>query len=128
MNAPLIFVARLDGYVRGFYDKASHTIWIDDRLTPRQYRCTEAHELIHAERGDVDPGEPVARAKQETLVHREAARRLIPIDQLGDAIAWTEEANELAECLNVDLVTLQARLDALTQAEVSYLHQIAVRR
>jgi len=119
---------RLPDKVRGLYDAVTHTVWLDNRLTRVQRRCTLEHELVHAERGDTALPDPVANAKQEQLVHREASRRLIPIDQLGDALKWTIEARELAECLEVDLPTLQTRLDALGAAERAYLEEIARRR
>ena len=128
MRGPHVRITRLPDEVMGCYDAASNVVWLDDRLSRQEHRCTLEHELVHAERGDTALPDPVANAKQEQLVHREASRRLIPIDQLGDALKWTIEARELAECLEVDLPTLQARLDALDAAERAHLEQIAARR
>lgn len=119
---------RLPDKVRGLYDALTHTVWIDSRLTRVQRRCTLEHELVHAERGDTALPDPVANTKQEQLVHREASRRLISIDQLAEAISWATEACELAECLDVDLPTLQTRLDVLSAAERAHLEQIAAAR
>ena len=112
----------------GCYDASTDTIWLDDRLTGPEHRCTLAHELVHAERQDQPLGNPDLSAKREVVVHREAARRLISVDQLADAVAWAAEARELADCLDVDLPTLQARLDVLSDAERDYLETITSRR
>lgn len=128
MRGPHIRITRLPDEFLGCYDSSSNVVWLDDRLTPAERRCTLEHELVHAERGDTALPDRVANAKQEQLVHREASRRLIPIDQLGDALRWTIEARELAECLEVDLATLQTRLNALGAAERAYLEEIASRR
>lgn len=113
---------------RGLYDVVTNTIWLDRRLTRAERRCTIAHELIHAERRDVRLDNRYLSAKQERLVHREASQRLIELQDLAEAIRWTTEASELAECLDVDLVTLQTRLDALSHAERALLEQIAAAR
>lgn len=124
MQTPRVINTELPEQVRGVYDVATHTVWLERRLTQRERRCTLEHELVHAERGDAPLADPVANAKQEQLVHREAARRLIPVEHLADALRWAIEARELAECLDVDLPTLQARLDALNTAEREHLEQI----
>lgn len=111
--------------IRGLYDAVTHTIWLDSALTRVERRCTLAHELVHAERRDVRIADPVLNGRQEIVVHREAARRLISVDQLAEAIVWAVEARELAECLDVDLPTLQARLETLNARERGYLEQIA---
>ncbi len=61
-------------------------------------------------------------------MEREAVRRLIPVDQSADVLRWAIEARELAECLDVDLPTLQARLDYLSDHERNYLEEVAAPR
>lgn len=43
-----IIETALDGNYMGYYDNATRTIIVDNTLNPTQYRCTLAHELIHA--------------------------------------------------------------------------------
>lgn len=50
-----------------------------------------------------------------------AARRLIPLGALGEALAWSLDAHTVADELDVDLPTLHARLAALRPAERTYL-------
>jgi hypothetical protein len=126
MNAqPRIVTTRLPDHLYGCYDAHSDTIWVDDRLTPAERRCTLTHEHIHAERGDTALADRVLEAKQERAVHQEAARRLVSVDDLAEALKWAVDAREIAACLDVDLPTLQARLDLLNEYESAYLREIA---
>ena len=78
-----------------------------------QRRCTIAHELAHVElghRNGCDDGE-------EVQATRLAARWLVGMDDLLDALRWAEELEEVAECLWVDEPTLLARLDGLDADE-----------
>lgn len=86
--------------------------------TVAQQRCTLAHELVHLERGIGDSGPWSDR--EERLVHREAARRLIGLTELCDAVAaagGTDDLAALAHTLDVDGETLSCRLEALSAAE-----------
>lgn len=96
-------------------------IVIDDRLDRVQRRCALEHELQHAEAGDCritgtpDAARLTARRERETDAR--AARRLIDVDELADALAWALCVEELAEVLDVDVRTARARVLALTEAE-----------
>lgn len=67
-------------------------ITIDARAGRRERSALLAHELIHAERGI---GHPVATAatmqREEAIVRRETARRLVPPDELADLVARRSE-------------------------------------
>lgn len=102
----------------GTWDNARAVITLHPAQTQRQRRCTLAHELVHAERGHDGPCSAVV----EQAVHAEAARRLIALDALGEALAFCgEDAYALAEELWVDLDTLHARLNHLHPSERGYL-------
>ena len=101
----------------GLWDEATRTVWLDCGLTGVERRCTLVHELVHAERGDVPCEDPVLAVRQERIVDREAARRLVPVALLADGLRWTVRAEELAAVLEVDLATLRTRLRCLTDAE-----------
>ena len=88
-------------------------IWIDPHQTQVQRRCTLAHELAHIELGHTGGCTPRDEADADAL----AARNLIPLQKLLDALRWSEELEEVAEELAVDMPTLIARLDNLTEAE-----------
>jgi hypothetical protein len=83
-----------------------------------QRRCTLAHEIVHLERGVADCGPWAGR--EELLVHREVARRLVPLPLLSAAVrdlGGQAEVNELALALDVDLDTARCRLGMLSEEE-----------
>ncbi len=83
-----------------------------------QSRCTLAHEIIHLERGIRDCGPWLQR--EERMVHGIAARRLIRIDDLIDAIrhlGGTADRAAMAQILEVDNETLLLRLTELNRLE-----------
>lgn len=86
---------------------------LDPRQSQTQRRCTIAHELAHIELGHTGECTPVEEAQARAL----AARWLIRMEHLLEALAWTENLEELADELWVDLDTLMARLDGLTVEE-----------
>lgn len=104
----------------GHFDFECQQVVITAGMTQAERRCTLTHELIHAERGPCPPGDST---REELAVHREAARRLIDIRKLGEALAWASDQEQAAEELWVDVPTLQTRLDALHPAERAYLRQ-----
>jgi hypothetical protein len=85
-----------------------------------QRRCTLAHEIVHLERGVGNCGPWAAR--EELLVHREVARRLIPVSDLAAAVrslGGSAVLAELAQALEVDVETARLRLDMLTSDELA---------
>lgn len=97
----------------GENDPTTRTIWIDPLAYQAERRCTLQHELEHIRAGDVGP-QPLWREEQ---VRRAAARRLIAIDALVDAVKWAHDREELADDLFVDVETLMCRLEHLHPAE-----------
>lgn len=107
----------------GRYYHEHRTIALASDLTQAQRRSTLAHELVHAERGDVACCSGWHEGKQERRVERTAARRLISVDALVDALLWADDERELAEVLWVDVDTVRARLDGLTAVEKQTIEQ-----
>lgn len=105
---------------RGMCRWNRRTILLDIKLSRIEERCTLAHELVHAERG---PFPRWATAREEAAVNAEAARRLIPLDALGEALAWSLHPTVAAEELDVDPPTLEALLRNLAAAEVEALRR-----
>lgn len=99
-----------------------NTILIDQHQLQVERRSTIAHELVHDERRNF-PADPVLRAREETVVERTAARRLIGFQDLVDALraSSTRFAHELAEHLWVDPPMLHARMADLDPVEVAEL-------
>lgn len=93
-------------------------IELDIRLSERAVRCVLSHEVVHAERG---PFPRRLLSREEEIVSRESARRLIDLHPLGEALAWSLHPHEAADELWVDTNTLDARIRGLSDAERVYL-------
>ncbi|UEA61358.1 hypothetical protein LK459_11405 [Gordonia otitidis] len=81
-----------------------------------QRRSTLAHELVHDERR-VFPVDRVLRAREELTVERIAARRLIQLEALVDALLWARDAHETAAELWVDVPMLVVFVQSMTEDE-----------
>ena len=100
------------------------SIYMDSRQSQRQRRSTLTHELVHLDRGDTT----CQSSRVERAVEAEAARRLIPLDALVDALLWSQDETEMAEELWVDVPTLVARIEGLTEAERDHVEAALARR
>lgn len=103
-------------------------IVLDDRLTQAERRSALAHELEHLVAGDThcDPklhgGARIGRRREKAADHS-AAKRLITLDELADALVWSLDYAEVAEHLHVDQRTVRARIKGLTQDEKNYIER-----
>lgn len=113
MNGVTIRTGRLRDDLMGLWDPDTRTIWLDERLTIPERRSTLEHELVHAERGDGPCATGWHHAKQEDSVDREAARRLISLEDLVYGLLRSQDERELAEVLVVDVDTVLTRLATL---------------
>lgn len=95
------------GYTRG------NRITLDQTMLQDERRCTLAHELEHYRRGHNGCQPPAVEAE----VHQAVARRLIPFDQLFEALRWARNVHELADELWVDEDTVTTRLQHLHPSE-----------
>lgn len=82
----------------------------------KQGRCTITHEMVHVEYGHTS-----CAPDTECFARREAACRLISLDELLDVLSWTHEIEEAADELHVDLATMQDRIQALSADERALL-------
>lgn len=103
----------------GWYDPDEHRITLDRGQSRAQMRCTLAHELEHAMWRDEDISHvsPVLAARQEIAASTRAARKLIELDDLIEALLLSQDEYELAEELNVDEDTVKLRLLTLSPEE-----------
>lgn len=104
--------------VAGWCRHSTATVSLRTDLTQAERRSTVCHEVVHLERG---PGLLGFEDREESAVEREAAKRLIGIRELGEALAWAGSFAEAADELWVDVGTLRARLSYLHPAERAYL-------
>jgi Zn-dependent peptidase ImmA (M78 family) len=115
------------GPLLGQWDPETRTIWLHHDLTPAERRCTLAHELVHALRGDERCATDILTERQEATVRRLTAEILIPLPRLTEALRWCRDDHELAEELEVDLDTVIARRESLTPAEIDLLQTLIAR-
>lgn len=111
--------------VHGSTDGCSITL--HPLLTQAERRSTLTHELIHLERG---PAPPHLTAREEALVEEIAARRLVDLDDLADAIVWHDghAHDDMADDLWVDRAMLLARIRSLTPDERAYIEDAVARK
>ena len=122
---PHITVEWSKSVARGRVD--GHTITLHPLLTQAERRSTLAHELVHLERGQPPDW---AWPREEIIVEEIAARRLVDLDDLADAIVWHDgHAHDgMAEDLWVDRAILLARIGSLDDEERAHIEQIVARR
>lgn len=113
----------LPGRQLGETDFDAQTITLDKRLRQATRRCTIAHELEHVARGPM-PADPVHAAREEEVIDRAVARRLVPFHRLEDAVRWSRDPHEIAEELWVDVPTLEARIRGLHPSERAALTRL----
>lgn len=109
-----ILIARLPTNLAGVTDGSR--IWVDDRLTAVERRCTIAHELVHIDAGHNCHQPP----KIEAWVRRRAAQWLIPWHRLWEH-RHVVNLHELADCLDVTRPVLLDRLHHLSHDQLHRL-------
>lgn len=108
----------------GEYDHGEATIRLNCRLRRHQARSVLCHELRHAEVGDYSTACDRVNLRQEQRADREAARLLVDVRDLGDAIAADgEHHGALAGALRVSLHIVRIRLAHLHPSELHYLRR-----
>lgn len=110
--------------VLGCWVLEQRTIYLSPDLDQAERRSTLTHELIHAVRGDEPCATTELELRQEARVEAEAARLLIPLPDLGDALRWCLDVDELAEELWVDEGLVRARLHGLSDLERARLDRM----
>lgn len=103
------------GYRRG------NRIWLCSSLNQAERRSTLTHELHHLVRGPVPRHTRHATMREERIVSDLAARQLIPLPKLVDALRWTRNEHELADELWVDRPTVRCRMQFLDPIETAEL-------
>lgn len=112
----------LPGRRLGEYHRASGLILLDPAMPRRQARSVLCHELRHHQFGDVGAPCVHENRKQEMRADKAAARLLIDLDDLGDAIVTHDHhQGAVAVELRVSGIMLATRLRHLDDDEVHYL-------
>lgn len=78
---------------------------------------------MHAELDDENCAAHAPRIarRRERQADRVAARRLIPLEPLAEALLWATDEYEVADELWVAVDTVRTRLDDLGSSEVAYI-------
>ena len=108
---------------RAWWLAPDSTIVLDDRLDTVGRRCALAHEIEHVRAGDVPVVHVHFRARQESRATHRAAKKLIRIEDLVDALRVTRVDVHLAELLEVDLDVLRHRLHSITANEQDHVER-----
>lgn len=102
----------------GEYLHVARKIVLDPRMPKRQARSILCHELRHAEVGDEHTACDRVNLRQEQRADREAARLLVDIRDLGDALVLHEQHISAAAVeLRVSDAMLRTRLRGLHPSE-----------
>lgn len=106
-------------------DLRRRVILLDDSGTWHQKRSSLAHALAHLDLGHVVIGGHLGDL-QERDAELLAARRLMPLAALADAIRWCREPrwDDVAHELGVDARMLRARLDHFHPSETHALRAL----
>lgn len=110
----------LEHGVRGLVQ--GNRIWLCRTLDQAGRRTTLSHEIGHLERGVLHlPSDSMYTRREEDIVDQIAARRLIPLDDLIDALRWSQQPAEVAEILWTTERTVKCRMESLDPVEVAEL-------
>lgn len=98
-------------------------ILMDSRLTQVERRSVLCHEIAHVLRRDEPQNHHLLDAIQELRADQWAARKLIEIRPLGEALAWSTDLEVAADELWVTPDLLEVRLAHLHPSERHYLRR-----
>lgn len=116
--------ADLQGLVPEVLCWVRKVILIDAASSPEVQRSSLAHAVAHLDLGHTRTLSGHFENREEVQADRLAARRLIRIEDLAAALAWSRDRGEVASQLGVDLPMLQAREVGLDVAERRRLRRI----
>lgn len=119
-SLPQITLAWHDGGPRGRFIHDTLTLSLRRGMNQAERRSTVRHELEHFRRGHVWA---CWREREELACEKAAARDLIDLYALGEALAWSQDMEDVADELWVDAELLRIRCRYLHPAERAYLKQ-----
>ena len=117
-DLPQITLLWHDGGAKGYYDFDRQAISLRRGMTQAERRSTLRHELQHHYHGRFLKS---LLAKEEAACELAAARDLIDIRKLGEALAWSQNLDDVASELWVDPELVEIRCARLHPSERAYL-------
>lgn len=98
----------------------AQVILLEGARTVPERRSDLAHAIGHL---DLEHRGDTFNRKHEESASRYAAKLLIDLDVLAEAMLWSNDYREVAELLRVDIPTVKKRLEHLHPVERSYLNR-----
>ncbi len=105
----------------GAWIEAARVILVEQSLERPARNSVLAHEVAHLDLGHKMTGDGWFDRRQEHQADRLAAKRLVSLDALADALLWCSWETEVAEHLHVTVEVVRLRLAYLTNPEKAYV-------
>lgn len=118
----------LGGIIPEVMSPSRRVILLEHRHNAAVRRCSLAHAIAHLDLGHHETLGGWFEKREEAQADELAARRLVPVEALARAIAWSTSHEEMAAELEVDLATLEVREQRLTRGERRRLGELLRRR
>lgn len=113
----VIAEADLGGIIPEVMSPSRKVILLEHRHNAAVRRCSLAHAIAHLDLGHHHTLAGWFEKREEAQADDLAARRLVPLEALAHALAWTRSRDEIAVELEVDLPTLDVRERGLTTSD-----------
>jgi hypothetical protein len=123
----VIRTADLGGVIPEVMSRSRRVILIEGRQNAAVRRCSLAHAIAHLDLGHHETLAGWFENREEADADDLAARRLITLEELGRALAWTRVRHEVAAELDVDLTMLAVREQGLDSSERRRLRRMLAR-
>lgn len=120
----VIRTADLGGVIPEVMSRSRRVILIEHRQSAAVRRCSLAHAIAHLDLGHHETIAGWFENREESDADDLASRRLIPLEALAAALAWSRVRHEVAAELDVDFAMLGARERCLLPAERRRLRQL----
>jgi hypothetical protein len=123
----LVGTADLGGVIPEVLSTGRRIILLDERLARSARRSSLAHAIAHLDLGHGQTLPGWFENREEAEADALAARRLIPVEDLARALAWSRDRDDVAAELDVDRGMLAARERSMVRAERRTLTRLLAR-
>lgn len=113
----LVASVDLGGLIPEVLCPVRRVILLERALGPVDRRCSLAHAIAHIDLGHTHPVTGHYENREEAAANALASRRLIPLRDYAEVLAWTRDPAEVAAELVVDRATLRIRESGLDRTD-----------
>lgn len=99
-------------------------ILLEDEHSRVSRRCSLAHAVAHIDLGHQATGGGVLGVRQEAAADVLAARRLVAVAAIAQAVLYVESFAELAHEVEVDEHMLGVRIQHMHPSELGYVREV----